>query len=730
MCPLVNVYLEGTTIGTTTNNKGEFFMKAPLGHHEIILQAIGFKTVQKHLDVLNHDPQKLNFSLQEDVTGLDQVVISASRNGQLRHTAPVIVSVTSEKEFNAIQSISLSDGLNFQPGLRMETNCQNCGFSQVRMNGLDGAYSQILIDSRPVFSALNGVYGLDQIPANSIERIEVVRGGGSALYGSNAIAGTINIITKIPTENYYEIAGNLAAINAEAGDRAITMNTTVLSENYNAGLNAYGMFRDRNPYDHNEDGYTELTTVENKTFGFKSFYTPNDRSRLSLDFHTTHEFRRGGNKLHLQPFEADISEQISSEVLGGGLTYAASSRSRDIRYSVYATTQLSKNDNFYGGQRETSEESLKGYGNSMDNTYLLGTQFSFDQENFLGSPATFTTGFEFKNNLMRDRKPGYNAHINQNLNILGIYAQQEWQATGKFKILGGLRADFHNATDENVVFNPRINLLFSESEHLQFRASYARGFRAPQVFTEDIHARIGAGEVSLVTFADDLQSETSHSYLASAEWNKTTLDENYRLTLEAFYTRLQDPFILERISETTFEKSNGEGANVYGINLDVVVAPNENWILQMGGTLQRSKYDFPVQFSNDPSVPLKNAKNFFKSPNLYGNFILTYAPVKQWQNNISGVYTGSMYVPHLAGYIENDRLEKTEGFMEINLKTAYIFKLSEEFQLEVNAGLQNIFNEYQQDFDQGIERDANYVYGPTRPRTIFVGLKIGNRLLQ
>lgn len=728
--PLVNVYLDGTTIGTTTNSKGEFFMKAPLGHHEIILQAIGFKTIKEHLDVLNSEPQKLNFSLLEDVTGLDQVVISASRNGQLRHTAPVIVSVTSEKEFNATQSISLGDGLNFQPGLRMETNCQNCGFSQVRMNGLDGAYSQILIDSRPVFSALNGVYGLDQIPANSIERIEVVRGGGSALYGSNAIAGTINIITKLPTENYYEIAGNLAAINAEAGDRAITMNTTVLSENLNTGLNAYGMFRDRNPYDHNEDGFTELTAVENKTFGFKSFYRPNDRSRLSLDFHTIYEFRRGGNDLHLQPFEADITEQITSEVLGGGLTYEASSRSRDIRYSLYATTQFSENDNFYGGRGETLEESLKGYGNSMDNTYLLGTQFSFDQENFLGSSATFTTGFEFKNNLMRDHKPGYNTHINQNLNILGIYAQQEWQATNKLTILGGLRADFHNAAEEDVVLNPRLNLLFSENKHLQFRASYARGFRAPQVFTEDIHARIAAGEVSLVTFADDLQSETSHSYLASAEWNKTTLEENYRLTLEAFYTRLQNPFILERISETTFEKSNGEGANVYGLNLDVVMAPHEDWILQMGGTLQRSQYDSPVRFSDDPAIPLKNAGNFFKSPNLYGNFILTYAPVKQWQNNISGVYTGSMYVPHLAGYIQNDRLEKTEGFMEINLKTAYIFEFAEEFQLELNAGLQNIFNEYQQDFDRGVERDANYVYGPTRPRTIFIGLKIGNRLLQ
>ncbi|UZH56548.1 TonB-dependent receptor [Salinimicrobium tongyeongense] len=728
--PLVNVYLENSVIGSTTNNKGEFVIKAPLGHHEIILQAIGFKSIKEHLDVLNSEPQMLDFSLQEDVTGLDQVVISASRSGQLRHTAPVIVSVTSEKEFKATQAISLGDGLTFQPGLRMETNCQNCGFSQVRMNGLDGAYSQILIDSRPVFSALNGVYGLEQIPANAIERIEVVRGGGSALYGSNAIAGTINIITKVPAENYYEIAGNLAAINGEAGDRAVTMNTTVLSENYRAGLNAYGMFRNRNPYDHNDDGFTELTAVENKTFGFKSFYKPNDHSQLSLDFHTIHEFRRGGNNLHLQPFEADITEQITSNVFGGGLTYEGSSKNRDIKYSVYATAQLSKNDNFYGGQGKTYEESLRGYGNSIDNTYLLGTQFSLDQENFLGAPATFTAGTEFKNNLMRDRKPGYNAHIDQNLNILGIYAQQEWQATSKLKILGGLRADFHNAAEENVVLNPRINLLFSESEHLQFRASYAKGFRAPQVFTEDIHARIAAGEVSLVTFADDLQSEASHSFLASAEWNQTTLDDNYRLTLEAFYTRLQNPFILERISETTFEKSNGEGANVYGLNLDVVVAPNEDWILQMGGTFQRSKYDYPVRFSDDPSAPLKNARNFFKSPDLYGNFILTYAPAKQWQNNISGVYTGSMYVPHLAGYIANDRLEKTEGFIEINLKTAYLFEISEEFQLEVNAGLQNIFNEYQQDFDQGIEQDANYVYGPTRPRTIFVGLKIGNTLLQ
>lgn len=728
--PYVNIFLKETEIGTTTDQNGHYVLKVPLGHHDLIIQAIGYKTIKQHLEILSPENKKIDFSLREDITGLDQVVISASRSGQLRHTAPVIVSVTSSKDFKATHSISLSEGLNFQPGLRMETNCQNCGFSQVRMNGLDGAYSQILIDSRPVFSALNGVYGLDQIPANSIERIEVVRGGGSALYGSNAIAGTINIITKVPTEDYFEVAGNMAAINSKASDNAVTTNATILTDDYNASLNIYGMFRDRNPYDHNKDGFTEITKMKNKTFGFKSFYKPNDRSELNLDFHAIHEFRRGGNKLHLQPFEAEITEQIKSDVIGGGLTYEAFSREKDIRYSIYGTAQLSQNENFYGGKGETLEESIKGFGNSLDNTYLLGTQVSFDQENFLGSPAIFTAGSEFKNNLMKDRKPGYNARIDQNLNILGIYAQQEWQATAKLKVLGGLRADFHNVAEENVVFNPRLNILYAASEQLQFRTSYAKGFRAPQVFTEDIHARIAAGEVSLVQFSENLESETSHSYLASAEWSKNTLDENYRLTLETFYTRLVKPFVLERISETVFEKRNGAGADVYGMNLDAVFAPNQYWIFQLGGTLQKAKYDSPVQFSDDPTVSLEHARNFFKSPNLYGNFIMTYAPVKNWQNNLSGVYTGSMYIPHLAGYIEKDRLEKTDDFMEVNFKTAYIFEPGKSFQLELNLGIQNIFNQYQDDFDKGVERDANYVYGPSRPRTFFIGLKFGNKLLQ
>ena len=146
-----------------------------------------------------------------------------TRYEQDRVNNPVVVNVLDNKLLNATQSIAISDALNYQPGVRVETNCQNCGFTQVRLNGLEGAYSQILINSRAVFSALNSVYGLDQIPTNIVDRVEVVRSGGSALYGSNAIAGTINIITKDPVENSWEFRSNSALVAGEVLDQTFNL---------------------------------------------------------------------------------------------------------------------------------------------------------------------------------------------------------------------------------------------------------------------------------------------------------------------------------------------------------------------------------------------------------------------------------------------------------------------------------------------------------------------------
>ena len=141
---------------------------------------------------------ELNFEITENGITMDDVVVSASRSETTRRKAPALVNVLDRKIFDNTNSACLAQGLGFQPGVRVEDDCQNCGFMQVRINGLDGHYSQILVDSHPVFSALSGVYGLEQIPASMIDRVEVMRGGGSALFGSSAIGGTINIITKDP----------------------------------------------------------------------------------------------------------------------------------------------------------------------------------------------------------------------------------------------------------------------------------------------------------------------------------------------------------------------------------------------------------------------------------------------------------------------------------------------------------------------------------------------------
>ncbi|ETN94516.1 TonB-dependent receptor [Zhouia amylolytica] len=738
-----NVYLPEINVGAVTDDLGAFEFAVPVGDYELVVSSIGFKKITKKVKVIKDETLDLEFYLKEDALGLDQVVVSGSRNEQNRREAPVIVSVTSEEVFKATQAISLSEGLNFQPGLRMETNCQNCGYSQVRMNGLNGAYSQILINSKPMFSSLNGVYGLEQIPANIVDRIEVVRGGGSALYGSNAIAGTINIITKEPIENMFEVASNVGFIDGEAPDKSLTLNGSIVNEkDYASGITFYGMYRDRNPYDKDQDGFTELTELENKTLGFNGYYKPGKYSKLSADFFTISEFRRGGNKLHLQPFESDITEQIVSSVAGGALNYDLFSPDNKLKTSFYVSGQHSKNDNFYGGKGDSLEESIKGYGNSENISLLGGGQLSNDFDDILGMQGTFTGGIEFQYQETEDAKPGYNAFIDQMVRVYGFYAQQELQLTERLKVLAGLRADVHNLTEKSLNINPRFNLLYDLQETMQLRASYAKGYRAPQYFTEDIHATLAAGEVSFVRFAPGLKSETSDSYVMSLDFGKSTRDFDVLFTVEGFYTRLNDPFITEEATEeeliamgieasegqVIYLKKNSTGADVYGVNFEGKFAPSDKLSFQTGLTLQNSEYDEVVGWSDDESVVDERAKNFFKSPDFYGNFMINYQPVQKWENSISGVYTGGMYVPHMAGYIDSDRLEETPSFFELNIRTAYTFDLANHFQLQINGGIQNIFNSFQADFDRGADRDANYVYGPQRPRTFFIGLKIGTDL--
>ena len=305
--PFMTILLKGTNIGTATDETGHFFLKnLPEGKYTLRVQGVGYKSAEKEIVIVKGKTQEVNFEISEDAVLLDGAVVTANRNETDRREAPVIVNVLSPKVFENTNSVCLSQGLNFQPGLRVENNCQNCGFQQVRINGLDGPYSQILIDSRPMCSSLAGVYGLEQIPANMVERVEVLRGGGSALFGSNAIAGTINIITREPLYNFFQVGHTLSAIDGESFDNVTSFNGAIVNEQRDAGIYLFGMVRDRQAYDHDDDGFSELGKINSTTLGFKTYYKPTERvlfhpehrKGILLRCQTGHERLRENQRLH------------------------------------------------------------------------------------------------------------------------------------------------------------------------------------------------------------------------------------------------------------------------------------------------------------------------------------------------------------------------------------------------------------------------------------------------
>lgn len=182
--PYATVYLEGTTIGTTTDETGHYMLiDLPVGKYVIVAKSMGYSTSKQMVTIEANKSIEVNFVLEHESISLEQVVVTGTKSFKRVTESPVIVNVLESKNIQAVQACNISEGLKFQPGLRIETDCQTCNYTQLRMNGLGGGYSQILINGRPVFSPLIGLYGMEQIPANMVDRIEVVRGGGSALLG-------------------------------------------------------------------------------------------------------------------------------------------------------------------------------------------------------------------------------------------------------------------------------------------------------------------------------------------------------------------------------------------------------------------------------------------------------------------------------------------------------------------------------------------------------------------
>lgn len=721
--PFATVMILGTNRGAVSNEEGQFeFRKLAAGKYTLRVQVMGYKTQEKTITVSAEATSVVHFQMEEESFMTDEVVVSANRNEVSRKAAPVVVNVMSAKLFETVNSTDLAKSLNFQSGLRVENNCQNCGFPQVRINGLEGPYSQILINSRPIISALSGVYGLEQIPVNMIERVEVVRGGGSALFGANAVGGTINIITKDPINNSFQVASTMSNMNGKSWEQYMGGNVSLVAKDNSYGIALYETYRNRNPYDADGDGFSELGKLNMNTFGMRAYYRPNYFSRINVEYHTTNEFRRGGNKFNLQPHESDITEQTKHIINSGGLSYDRYWGEKH-KMSVYGSIQHTDRNSYYGAQQD-----MNAYGKTNDLTWVVGGMYVGNMDRCLFAPATFTGGVEYQNNSLHDVMTGYHRDMQQDVRIAGGFVQNEWRLN-RWTMLVGARLDKHNLID-HPIFSPRVNFLYKPSDNLQARLTYSTGFRAPQAYDEDLHVTAVGGEGVQIRLAEGLREERSNSFSGSVDWSFPMGHWRSNILLEGFYTDLHHVFVLEDIGldengDKIKERRNGSGAKVYGVNLDAKVAHGREAQLQLGFTVQRSRYNRAEIWTSEGEEE-QTTKRMPRTPDYYGYFTFTSAPLKSFDFSLSGTYTGKMIVPHMAGYIEKSRMEHTPQFVDLNLKLNYTFVLKDHIKMQVNGGVQNIFNSFQKDLDKGEFRDAGYFYGPTQPRTYFVGIKIMN----
>ena len=597
--PFATVMILGTNRGAVSNEEGQFeFRKLAAGKYTLRVQVMGYKTQEKTITVSAEATSVVHFQMEEVSFTTDEVVVSANRNEVSRKAAPVVVNVMSAKLFETVNSTDLAKSLNFQSGLRVENNCQNCGFPQVRINGLEGPYSQILINSRPIISALSGVYGLEQIPVNMIERVEVVRGGGSALFGANAVGGTINIITKDPINNSFQVASTMSNMNGKSWEQYMGGNVSLVAKDNSYGIALYETYRNRNPYDADGDGFSELGKLNMNTFGMRAYYRPNYFSRINVEYHTTNEFRRGGNKFNLQPHEADITEQTKHIINSGGVSYDRYWGEKH-KMSVYGSIQHTDRNSYYGAQKD-----MNAYGKTNDLTWVVGGMYVGNMDRCLFAPATFTGGVEYQSNSLHDVMTGYHRDMQQDVRIAGGFVQNEWRLN-RWTMLVGARLDKHNLID-HPIFSPRVNFLYKPSDNLQARLTYSTGFRAPQAYDEDLHVTAVGGEGVQIRLADGLREERSNSFSGSVDWSFPMGHWQSNILLEGFYTDLHHVFVLEDIGEDQNgdkikERRNGSGAKVYGVNLDAKVAHGREAQLQLGFTVQRSRYNrAEVEFNNGP----------------------------------------------------------------------------------------------------------------------------------
>jgi outer membrane receptor for ferrienterochelin and colicins len=627
-----------------------------------------------------------------------------------------------------------SQAVELMNGVRVESNCQNCNTTEVQLLGLPGAYNQILFDGVPVWSVLGGVYGLEQIPAGFVDRIEVVKGGSSALYGAGAVGGVLNLIPARPRR-----AGGFvtAGFETQEGQPFWLAESRLdgVAGSGNWAVSAVGQAAENEAVDFDGDGFSEITERRRRVAGLQLWGEPSAAAAVTLNYQYWEESRRGGNQLEQPEWLANVAESLDTVGHRLGARWVQTPGPDWSWQATYGLSHITR-DSFYGGLGDVeTEPGAAGFVAAELDPTVPGSaaETSLNQYGWTRNPLHFgevrarrtwtshdvVFGVQRQEEAVRDENRDAAGRRNAVLldserRETGVFVQDLWTVAPGRELLVGARYDRTSTLDDGVL-SPRAAWR-QELGAVVWRASVATGFRAPEVFSEDLHIETLGAEPVAVRSAAGLREERALTWSTGLEWRPAAAGDRLAVEVVASHTDLRDAFVLGPVEteaatgELFRVRENAEGSTVTAWEALVAWQPNRAWRSELGLTWTQARFDEPQVVFDDTAeggAPVLSTRRYLKSPTVTATGQMVWAAGAGWEAFAALKVTGPMEVLSQSAA----ELRRTPTFWVLDLGVTRHFDWGGRH-VGVSVGVGNVFDERQRDLEQGVERDSDYVYGP------------------
>ena len=567
--PFANVYLRNTITGTTSDELGNYHLQnIQPGNYTIIASFVGHVSQKRQIVIKAGETLIVNFDLASS-SALDEIVVTGTMKETYVSASPIKIDVVTSKQLDTYlpsAASSVIESVQLVNGVQEVVACGVCYTNSISVNGLPGSYTAILMDGTPIYGSLASVYGLNGIPNMIIDRFEVIKGPSSTLYGSEAVAGVINIITKNP-ENQPLFSADIMTSSHEEVFGNIALAPRLGKSNAYIGVN----FGYANHYaDNNLDGFGDGVNSEHiSIFSKLNFYRPSDKL-FSLAAKYYYEDRRNGVEAYVKD-RAYKTIRGSDQIYGESIytnrlelfgSYALNTKANlKIDYSLSNHEQ----DSYYGDQFFEASQQI-AFGNFLWNfnktnhDVLVGISLRYDAYD----DNTLATEKEIDGDIINDPNNQF---------VPGVFIQDEFGVSENVTLLGGIRLDHHQ--EHGLIYAPRLNLKVNTSEWTTFRFNFGTGFKVVNLFTEDHAFVTGQREVII---AEDLEPESSYNFSINYNQIYTGLGGSGTIDLEGFYTYFTNKIIpdYEVPGFIVYENSNGFASSM-GLSMNI----NHNFIIPL-----------------------------------------------------------------------------------------------------------------------------------------------------